>query len=137
MEELSLQEQYLNNVPSMNNKYTDKVKVCHTLKLSHEMSKNLHIKKSDVHGKGLFAKDDIKKDCMIQATHVKNKKYGVINLVPNSDYNHSKDNENCKIVTDSNIKSLFAIRDISKDEEILVDYNKDFDLEQPKPDWIK
>ena len=89
MEELSLQEQYLNNVPNINNKYTDEVKVCHTLKLSHEMSKNLHIKKSDVHGKGLFAKDDIKKDCMIQATHVKNKKYGVINLVPNSDYNHS------------------------------------------------
>ena len=32
MEQLSLQEQYLNNIPSFNNKYKNDVTVCHTLK---------------------------------------------------------------------------------------------------------
>tara|TARA_A100001201_G_scaffold98282_1_gene84713 strand:+ start:132 stop:545 length:414 start_codon:yes stop_codon:yes gene_type:complete len=135
MQEISLQEQYLNNVPSVSNKYKNDAKVCHTLKLNHEMSKNLHIKNSDIHGKGLFAKYNIKKDCVIQPTHVKNKKYGVINLVPNSDYNHSKDNENCKIITDNNIKYLVATKDINEGQEIFVDYTKDFDLEQPGTAW--
>ena len=42
-----------------------------------------------------------------------------------------------KIVTYDNRKSLVAIKDILKDEEIFVDYTKDFELEQPHSKWSK
>lgn len=115
------------------------VKVCveTTAKAKAKMSEDTHVKKSPIHGNGLFAKNDIEKDTTIHYTHIKHIKYDWINLIPNCEYNHSKDNENCKIVTYDNRKSLVAIKDILKNEEIFVDYTKDFELEQPHSEWKK
>ena len=112
-------------------------KVHLSTKAKAKISEDIYVKKSPIHGDGLFAKNDIEKDTTIHYTHIKHIKYGLINLIPNCEYNHSKDNENCKIVTYDNRKSLVAIKDILKDEEIFVDYTKDFELEQPHSKWSK
>ena len=58
-----------------------------------------------------------------------------INLTPNNQNNHSKERENCKIVTDGLTKGLVTLRNIIAGEELLVDYTKDLELEQPEPGW--
>lgn len=99
------------------------------------ISDDLCFKKSPVDGNGLFSVGKIEEGTVIHPTHFRHIKYGWINLVPNYKYNHSKINENCKIVTENNTKFLVAIRDLSPDEEIFVDYTKDLDLEQPMNGW--
>ena len=100
------------------------------------------IKSSETHGHGLFAIADIEKDTLLHVTHVHkeliNKEYiscEWVNLKPNNRYNHSKEKENCKIVTDHLTKGIVTLRDITQGEELLVDYTKDLTLEQPECDW--
>ena len=90
---------------------------------------------SSIDGLGLFAKEYIPNDTVIHETHVWSKHLDAyINIKPNSMYNHSK-NPNCKIIRLGNILSLKTITDIKVDEELLVDYNKNPDIEKPKKDW--
>jgi len=100
------------------------------------------VNNSKVHGKGLFAVSDIEKNTTLHVTHVHKELVdytGIssswINLTPNNQYNHSKERENCKIVTDGLTKGLVTLRNIIAGEELLVDYTKDLELEQPEPGW--
>jgi SET domain-containing protein len=49
-------------------------------------------------------------------------------------YNHSK-NANCESVTEGRSKILVSTKKIEIGEEILVDFTKDKDLEQPQEGW--
>ena len=91
-------------------------------------------KDSSIHGKGLFATKDIPAEAVIHRTHIMSW-LGWINIIPNSKYNHSEEEENCRIDTDEEFKRLVSIRDIKQGEELLVNYKKDKDLEQPEKDW--
>ena len=94
------------------------------------------LRQSMVHGKGIFATEKLQENQVLFETHTKTS--GAIkwvNLMPNHLYNHST-TPNCRSMTLGNFKYLVTLRDIEVDEELLVDYTKDTDLEQPKPDWL-
>ena len=93
---------------------------------------------SPIHGKGVFASCEIKKGTALFETHIKDSGFRDFwtNLKPNCLYNHSKTNANCISKTRGNFKVLVTDRDIQKDEELLADYTKDKDLEQPQEDWL-
>ena len=99
----------------------------------------INLKKSSVHGLGLFATERITKGTTIHTTHFKHPPDGWINLVPNCRYNHSEVNENCEIITleSPQIKQIRSLVDIPEGQELFVDYTKDPDLEQPIESWEK
>lgn len=119
------------------------------------MTKNriCEVKESPIHGFGLFALCDIKKGVRLFETHILDsgwidsmpedvvKAYGNkipfmwVNLNPHCMYNHSKTEANCISKTEGKRKVLVAKKDIKKGEELLTDYTKDLDLEQPKDEW--
>ena len=105
------------------------------------MSKQIcEIRESDIHGKGVFALCDIKQGTLLFETHMKDLSQwddSWINLTPNCLYNHSKTKANCLSQTNGKWKILVADKDIKQGEELLVDYTKDTDLEQPREDWEK
>jgi len=92
---------------------------------------------SSVEGIGLLAAQFIKKGTDIQRTHFFIDSMGWLNLMPNCQYNHSAKNKNCEIITREGTKYLVSLKDIEIGEEILVDYTKDNDLEQPQGGWKK
>jgi len=94
------------------------------------------LRDSNVHGSGIFASKKIEKNTVLFPTH-KRLRGAVrwINLSPNCMYNHSS-KPNCESVTDEGYKRLVTLRDVEEDEELLVDYTKDEELEQPKDDWV-
>ena len=103
-----------------------------------QIDTSVELKTSDIHGKGLFAKEDIPKSTKIHATHIQVEGYGWINIRPNNLHNHSKMNENCIVKTEDNFRILFSLRDIKKGEELLTDYTKDEQgFEQPLDTWEK
>jgi len=101
------------------------------------LSDMVKLARSSVEGIGLLAAQFIKKGTNIQRTHFFIEDMGWINLLPNCQYNHSTKNENCGVITIEDTKYLVSLRDIEVGEEILVDYTKDGDLEQPKTGWKK
>jgi hypothetical protein len=120
------------------------------------------VQKSPIQGSGLFATEDIGEGVTLFQTHYR-KKTGLScethtarwhNMSPNCQYNHSKKNANCRSKTISThecpecghvkqhceasgpgAKVLVTLREIQKGEELLVDYTKDLDLEQPEEGW--
>lgn len=111
--------------------------VSHQMNVRTALSDLVNLLPSDTEGVGLVAAQFIKKRTNIQRTHWFIKNEGWFNLMPNCQYNHSIENENCEIVTHENTKYLVSLRDIEVGEEILVDYTKDGDLEQPQAGWKK
>ena len=94
------------------------------------------LRQSNVHGKGIFATEKLQENKVLFETHTKTSgAIEWINLMPNHLYNHST-NPNCRSMTLGNFKYLVTLRDIEVGEELLVDYTKDTDLEQPKSDWL-
>ena len=93
------------------------------------------IRESPVHGNGVFALCDIEKERALFETHIRNSDGWWTNLTPNCLYNHSKSKANCISKTDGKVKFLMTRRDIKEGEELLVDYTKDADLEQPREGW--
>jgi hypothetical protein len=96
---------------------------------------NCELKRSDVHGKGIFASKDIGANAVLFETHRKTS--GALkwaNLIPNCSYNHSF-KPNCQSLTLGDFKYLVTLREIKEGEELLVDYSKDKDLEQPQEGW--
>lgn len=94
---------------------------------------------SPIHGKGLFCCGSITSEQEIAVTHFySNKHKDWVNLTPNCMYNHSFE-PNCESFTTLDdgvkIKILRSLRDISHGEELLVDFSKDKDLEQPESSW--
>ena len=97
------------------------------------------LRKSPIAGDGIFSLCPIAKGTVLFETHIKDApdwNSSWINLTPNCLYNHSKDGANCVSQTNGKWKVLIAVRDIQDGEELLVDYTKDPDLEQPQEDWI-
>jgi len=102
------------------------------------MTKNLfEFKESPIHGNGIFALEDISSGTELFQTHVMDNPIMSIwgNMEPNCLYNHSEINANCVSKTRDKVKFLLSIREINRGEELLVDYSKDKDLEQPKEGW--
>lgn len=125
--------------------------------------KSFEFKDSPVHGKGIFALVDIPAGTELFQTHVMDSLVGKrspaamkpaaspypakmlknsdnlmrmwINIKPNHRYNHST-KANCSSSTKSDTKYLVTLSDIKKGDELLVDYTKDRDLEQPQHGWV-
>ena len=94
------------------------------------------LRQSMVHGKGIFATEKLQENQVLFETHTKTcGDIQWVNLLPNHLYNHST-YPNSSSMTLGNFKYLVTLRDIEVDEELLVDYTKDTDLEQPKSDWL-
>ena len=92
-------------------------------------------KESKVHGKGIFATENIAANKVLFETHKKTS--GALewrNLVPDCSYNHSNE-PNCRSLTLGDFKYLVTLREVEEGEELLVDYRKDRELEQPKKGW--
>jgi|GEM_PF-3089958 SET domain-containing protein len=98
------------------------------------------VQKSTIHGNGVFATENIEANVTLFETHVmggrdRGFKSEWVNISPNCQYNHSKKNANCRSETRGKFKFLVTIREIQKDEELLVDFTLDTDLEQPQEGW--
>lgn len=98
---------------------------------------DFEFKQSKVQGKGIFATKDLDANKVLFETHKKTSgALEWINLTPNCSYNHSV-KPNCRSLTFGDYKYLVTLRKIENREELLVDYNKDKDLEQPEEGWGK
>ena len=93
-------------------------------------------KESPIHGNGIFATKEISSGKRLFQTHVIDDGPDPewVNIKPNCMYNHSK-NANCESVTEGRSKILVSTKKIQIGEEILVDFTKDKDLEQPQEGW--
>ena len=93
----------------------------------HPLPECVTIKRSKIHGFGLFAKSDIPKNTILGISHI----YTDIKVFPHNYirtplgafYNHSE-NPNCRLddYTDGTMKFLVAVRDISIREELTCKY---------------
>ena len=98
---------------------------------------DFEFKQSKVQGKGIFATKDLEANKVLFETHKKTSgALEWINLIPNCSYNHSA-KPNCHSLTLGDYKYLVTLRKIENREELLVDYKKDKDLEQPEEGWGK
>jgi len=96
---------------------------------------DFEFKQSKVQGKGVFATKDLEANKVLFETHKKTSgALEWINLIPNCSYNHSA-KPNCHSLTLGDYKYLVTLRKIENREELLVDYKKDKDLEQPEEGW--
>ena len=102
----------------------------------------VYLKKSGVHGVGLFVKMAVPKDTFIHETHLHRSLFKTfdpaldwVKIKPNCLYNHSKKYENCTLLTEGPIKKLYSSKDLPVGSELYVDYTKDKDLEQPLDCW--
>ena len=93
---------------------------------------NVYHWNSNIHGIGVFSKEDFKKGQIIGVSHAEYE--GIWYMTTHGYYNHSK-NPNCIIENKDNLKLLIAGRDIISSEELTADYTKQPDLEQPGKDW--
>ena len=93
------------------------------------------LRTSDVHGRGIFATESLPANKVLFETHKKTSgAFEWLNLVPNCSYNHSNE-PNCRSLTLGDFKYLVTLWEVEKGEELLVNYRKDRDLEQPKKGW--
>lgn len=92
------------------------------------------IAKSNIAGEGVFADQDISKGTCLGLAHIMegSKLKKITDL--GAKHNHSME-PNCRSIKISNKRYLFANRDLQEGEEITVDYTKQPELEQPKPEW--
>ena len=98
---------------------------------------DFELKESKVQGSGIFATKDLGANKVLFETHKKTSgALEWINLIPNCSYNHSV-KPNCRSLTFGDYKYLVTLSNIENGEELLVDYNKDQDLEQPEAGWGK
>jgi hypothetical protein len=98
---------------------------------------DFELKESKVQGSGIFATKDLVANKVLFETHKKTSgALEWINLIPNCSYNHSA-KPNCRSLTFGDYKYLVTLSNIENGAELLVDYNKDKDLEQPEAGWGK
>ena len=108
-----------------------------------EYYKNIQVKKSKIHGKGIFAINDIKKNNIIEICNIlevkrrkvkgifndyvfkKSKKKSFLALGYGSLYNHADDN-NAIVQLQNDILYIIAVKDIKKGEEIFINYGDDY-----------
>ncbi len=99
------------------------------LKTFEPLSSSLTIKKSPIHGLGLFATCKIQKDSKLGISHVKDDRFshGYIRTPLGGFFNHSK-KPNCEAIYDGDYIILKTLFNIEAGDEITVDYTKH--------DWI-
>ena len=91
------------------------------------LPKQLTIKESEIHGLGLFAKEDISRYTILGTTHVKHSEFqdGWIRTPLGGFYNHSK-NPNCYLGTrylqTTDIKELITLHEITAGTELTCTY---------------
>jgi SET domain-containing protein len=84
---------------------------------------NIYLNKSDIHGMGLYAGEEIKKGHEFGITHVYDEDFenGYIRTPLGGFFNHSED-PNCEAYVSGRYIKLRAIKDIMKDEELTAYY---------------
>jgi len=102
-----------------------------------KLNDSVEVRKSNIHGLGLFATRDIEEETRLHETHAKTEAHGWVNISPNNLSNHSKVNENCEIRTEKDVKVLYSTSPISIGDELLIDYTKDEEsgFEKPQEGW--
>ena len=100
------------------------------LKTFEPLASSLTIKRSHIHGLGLFATIKILSQTELGISHVKDDRFshGYIRTPLGGFFNHSK-KPNCEAVYDGDLIKIIALTDINFGDEITVDYTKH--------DWIK
>ena len=89
---------------------------------------------SKIHGHGLIANARIPKGTNLGMTHKVNENNQWEKLIPIGDYNHSY-KPNAIILNKEGYKELVTTEDLDVGDEIVVDYTKQTDLQQPDPLW--
>ena len=96
---------------------------------------DFELKESKRQGSGVFATKDLGANkVLFKAPKKTSGALEWINLIPNCSYNHSV-KPNCRSLTFGDYKYLVTLSNIENGEELLVDYKKDSDLEQPEEGW--
>ena len=87
------------------------------------MPKGVELRKSEIHGHGLFATQTIEANRDLGVTHVADSRFsdGYIRTALGSYVNHSKQ-PNIKGVREGDTYHFVTINEIAKGEELLVDY---------------
>ena len=100
------------------------------LKTFEPLPSNVTIKKSSIHGLGLFAINKIPAKSDLGISHVKDKRFshGYIRTPLGGFFNHSK-KPNCEAVYIGDFIKIRTLMHINLDDEITVDYTKH--------NWIK
>ena len=100
------------------------------LKTFEPLSSSLTIKRSHIHGLGLFATCEIPKHNELGISHVKDDRFshGYIRTPLGGFFNHSKQ-PNCEAIYDGDLIKIKTLININLGDEITVDYTKH--------DWIK
>ena len=83
----------------------------------------LTIKKSDIHGLGLFATEEIKKGVELGISHVKDHRFlhGYIRTSLGGFFNHST-TPNCEAIYENDFIKIRTLSIVNSDDEITVDY---------------
>ena len=82
-----------------------------------------YIKSSDIHGKGSFAKNDIKKGSKEIGLTNKGQKNNIYFYSDLGMYTNHNKNSNLEIVVEGDKFYFVAVKDIKKDEELFLDYD--------------
>ncbi len=82
-----------------------------------------YIKSSDIHGKGSFAKNDIKKGSKEIGLTNKDQKNNIYFYSDLGMYTNHNKNSNLEIVVEGDKFYFVAVKDIKKDEELFLDYD--------------
>ena len=100
------------------------------LKTFEPLASSLTIKKSPIHGLGLFAITKISSQTELGISHVKDGRFshGYIRTPLGGFFNHSK-KPNCEAIYDGDFIKIKTLININLGDEITVDYTKH--------DWIK
>lgn len=101
--------------------------------------KKVNVKKSKIHGNGLFANEPIKRGDTIGVAHqvinTSNHKLFIPTGIIGKNYNHSKNNPTAENVIDGDKRYLVALKDLKPGTEITSNYFNTPDMEQPKQEW--
>ena len=100
------------------------------LKTFDPLASSLTIKKSSIHGLGLFAITKISSQTELGISHVKDGRFshGYIRTPLGGFFNHST-KPNCKAIYNGDFIKIITVTNINSGDEITVDYRKH--------DWIK
>jgi len=92
---------------------------------------------SKIHGHGVILTKPVKKGCCLGATHKLNDEGLWDMLKPLGNYNHSSSKENAIIIKGPTVRKIYVLRNMDPGEEILVNFRKQSDLEQPQEGWFE
>ncbi len=100
------------------------------LKTFNPLPSNVTVKKSNIHGLGLFAKEKISSQTVLGIAHVKDDRFshGYIRTPLGGFLNHSN-KPNCEAVYFGDFIKIITLIDLTSGVEITVDYTKH--------DWIR